>query len=267
MGDVRHAIPTLVKLLGPDSHYPLIKAAIGLCRNLGLSVSNQQLLRQAGAIPNLVELLWRAQAHMERGNTAEHEEIFPVDIAEGCIGALHVLARDPVNRTAIKESNVIATICTFLSLTSSQPSLTNENMQRSAAGLLCELAADKDAVGIIERQNITHELQALLHSPNESVATYAAATMYRMSEDKSPDIRKRLSQELTHSLFRADEDVNMYDVDEVHAYNEESSSLLRNEVVHSPTLTNRSGLDQGAVNVLPVSSNQDEAGGWHDTDI
>ena len=58
-------------------------------------------------------------------------------------------------------------------------------------------------------------VQALLHSPNESVATYAAATMYRMSEDKSPDIRKRLSQELTHSLFRADEDVNMYDVDEV----------------------------------------------------
>lgn len=133
--DVRHAIPTLVKLLGPDSHYPLIKAAIGLCRNLGLSVSNQQLLRQAGAIPNLVELLWRAQAHMERGNTAEHEEIFPVDIAEGCIGALHVLARDPINRSAIKESNVIATICTFLSLTSSQPSLTNENMQRSAGKL------------------------------------------------------------------------------------------------------------------------------------
>ena len=97
------------------------------------------------------------------------------------------------------------------------------------AGLLCELAADKDAVDVIERQNITRELQGkfpyfrvlakisleLLHSPNESVATYAAATMYRMSEDKSPDIRKRLSQELTHSLFRADEDVNMYDVDEV----------------------------------------------------
>ena len=48
--DVRHAIPTLVKLLGPSSHYPLIKAAIGLCRNLGLSIQNQQLLREAGAI-------------------------------------------------------------------------------------------------------------------------------------------------------------------------------------------------------------------------
>jgi hypothetical protein len=178
------------------------------------------------------------------------------------------LARDPINRTAIKESNVIATICSFLSLQSVNPSLTNENMQRSAAGLLCELAMDKDAVELIEKQNVTHELQALLHSPNESVATYAAATMYRMSEDKSPDVRKRLSQELTHSLFRADEDVMNYDVDEVHAYNEESSSLLRNEVVHSPTLTNRSGMDnQQAVNVLPVTPNQEMEHPWHDTDI
>ena len=103
-------------------------------------------------------------------------------------------------------------------------------LNKNLAGLLCELAADKDAVEIIEKQNVTHELQgkilfqkflrknfplALLHSPNESVATYAAATMYRMSEDKSPDVRKRLSQELTHSLFRADEDVMNYDVDEV----------------------------------------------------
>ena len=42
--------------------------------------------------------------------------------------------------------------------------------------------------------------------------------MYRMSEDKSPDVRKRLSQELTHSLFRADEDVMNYDVDEVKSF-------------------------------------------------
>ena len=49
---------------------------------------------------------------------------------------------------------------------------------------------------------------------------------------------------------------------QVHAYNEDS--LLRNEVVHSPTLTNRSGMDQsGAVN---VQSNQEQPG-WHDTDI
>jgi len=38
------------------------------------------------------------------------------------------------------------------------------------------------------------------------VATYAAAVLYRMSEDKSQEYKKRLSVELTNSLYRADQD-------------------------------------------------------------
>lgn len=34
------------------------------------------------------------------------------------------------------------------------------------------------------------------------VATYAAAVLFRMSEDKPQDYKKRLSMELTNSLFR-----------------------------------------------------------------
>jgi len=37
-------------------------------------------------------------------------------------------------------------------------------------------------------------------------ATYAAAVLYRMSEDKSQEYKKRLSVELTNSLYRADQD-------------------------------------------------------------
>lgn len=36
-------------------------------------------------------------------------------------------------------------------------------------------------------------------------ATYAAAVLYRMSEDKPQDYKKRLSMELTNSLFRDDQ--------------------------------------------------------------
>lgn len=36
------------------------------------------------------------------------------------------------------------------------------------------------------------------------VATYAAAVLFRMSEDKPQDYKKRLSMELTNSLFRDD---------------------------------------------------------------
>lgn len=39
-------------------------------------------------------------------------------------------------------------------------------------------------------------------------ATYAAAVLFRMSEDKPTDYKKRLSLELTNSLFR--EDQNMW---------------------------------------------------------
>jgi len=36
------------------------------------------------------------------------------------------------------------------------------------------------------------------------IATYAAAVLFRMSDDKSQDYKKRLSVELTSSLFRGD---------------------------------------------------------------
>ena len=36
-------------------------------------------------------------------------------------------------------------------------------------------------------------------------ATYAAAVLFRMSEDKPQDYKKRLSVELTSSLFRGDQ--------------------------------------------------------------
>lgn len=80
----------------------------------------------------------------------------------------------------------------------------NENIQRVAAGVLCELAQDKEGAEAIEAENATQPLTDLLHSRNEGIAAYAAAVLFRMSEDKSQDYKKRLSVELTSSLFRED---------------------------------------------------------------
>lgn len=79
-----------------------------------------------------------------------------------------------------------------------------ENIQRVAAGVLCELAADKEGAELIEHEGATAPLTDLLHSRNEGVATYAAAVLFRMSEDKPQEYKKRLSMELTNSLFRED---------------------------------------------------------------
>ena len=80
-----------------------------------------------------------------------------------------------------------------------------ENIQRVAAGVLCELAADKEGAECIEQEGATAPLTELLHSRNEGVATYAAAVLFRMSEDKPQDYKKRLSVELTSSLFKGEQ--------------------------------------------------------------
>jgi catenin beta 1 len=81
-----------------------------------------------------------------------------------------------------------------------------ENIQRVAAGVLCELATEKETAEMIDQQGGTAPLTDLLHSKNEGVASYAAAVLFRMSEDKPQEYRKRLSVELTNSLqYRPDQ--------------------------------------------------------------
>jgi len=55
---------------------------------------------------------------------------------------------------------------------------------------------------MIEQEGATAPLTELLHSRNEGVATYAAAVLFRMSEDKGGEYTKRLSAELKSSLYQ-----------------------------------------------------------------
>ena len=47
-----------------------------------------------------------------------------------------------------------------------------ENIQRVAAGVLCELAAEKEGAEVIEQEGATAPLTELLHSRNEGVGSY-----------------------------------------------------------------------------------------------
>lgn len=52
-----------------------------------------------------------------------------------------------------------------------------ENIQRVAAGVLCELAADKEGAEMIEADGATAPLTDLLHSRNEGVGTCFFSTV------------------------------------------------------------------------------------------
>ncbi|XP_046669647.1 armadillo segment polarity protein-like isoform X2 [Homalodisca vitripennis] len=207
---LNYGIQVIVKLLHPPSRWPLIKAVIGLIRNMALSQANHSPLRENGAIHHLVRLLMRAFQDTQRRSSVASSGSQPSnvyadgvrmeEIVEGTVGALHILARESQNRTIIRQQNVIPI---FVQLLFSEI----ENIQRVAAGVLCELATDKEGAEIIEHEGATAPLTELLHSRNEGVATYAAAVLFRMSEDKPQDYKKRLSMELTNSLFREDQNL------------------------------------------------------------
>ncbi|KAF2897545.1 hypothetical protein ILUMI_08631 [Ignelater luminosus] len=211
---LNYGIQVIVKLLNPPSRWPLVKAVIGLIRNLALCAANHAPLREHGAIHHLVQLLMRAfQDTQRRASVASGGSQQPgayadgvrmEEIVEGTVGALHILARESHNRAIIRQQMVIPI---FVQLLFNDI----ENIQRVAAGVLCELAADKEGAEMIEQEGATAPLTELLHSRNEGVATYAAAVLFRMSEDKPQDYKKRLSMELTNSLFR--EENNMWNTD------------------------------------------------------
>lgn len=56
---------------------------------------------------------------------------------------------------------------------------------------------------MIENAEATSPLTQLLQSRNEGIATYAASVLYKMSDEKSQEYKKRLSMELT-TLYRED---------------------------------------------------------------
>lgn len=198
---LHYGIPTVVKLLSQPHYWPVVKATVGLIRNLALCPSNQAQLREAGAIPRLVNLLLKAHQDIQRNDSTAQQTyqdgVRMEEIVEGCTGALHILARDPINRGEIAS---MQTIPLFVQLLYSYV----ENVKRVSAGVLCELALDKQSAEVIDAEGASAPLMELLHSPNEGIATYAAAVLFRISEDKSSDYRKRVSVELTHSLFKHD---------------------------------------------------------------
>merc|ERR1712227_1066128 len=201
-------LPTIVGLMHPPSRWPLVKAVIGLIRNLALCPANHAPLRENGAIPRLVHLLIRAFQDTQGVGTLSRrggqqqagsyaDGVRMEEIVEGTVGALHILAREGHNRAIIRGLSVIPIIVQLLYNEI-------ENVQRVAAGVLCELATDKEGAVIIESEGATAPLTELLHSRNEGVATYAAAVLFRMSDDKGGEYTKRLSQELRSTLYQRD---------------------------------------------------------------
>ncbi|CAF3386211.1 unnamed protein product [Rotaria sp. Silwood1] len=199
---VRHVngLLPIVDLLNPSVYsWPIIKSTISLIRNLALSPNNLPVLRETGSIQKLAQLLVRSHQELQRQQPNVElidNYIRMDDILEACVSALHIIAKDQQNRIIIRDLDCIPLFVRLLYPPSSVP------IQRAAAGVLCELVNDRLCADIIEQQNCTQKLTELLKSNDEGVATYAAAILFRLSDDKPYDMKNRLSQDVTTALYR-----------------------------------------------------------------
>jgi catenin beta 1 len=191
----RNGLQCLMTLV-QNSRLPLKKAVIGLLRNMALSDSNQDVLRQHEVVAILCNHLNGLQHDLVSDAAGQLVDGVSVeDIGEGVCGALHILARYKANHGVMASNNIVGCAVKLLKCH-------NQNIQRAATGLLCELAVDQQLAQMIDQEkNAMQQFACLLHSKNEAVATYAAATMLRLSERQSEEKRKHTSLTLQKELF------------------------------------------------------------------
>ena len=180
-------IPTAIQLLSPErASWPTVKAAIGFVRNIAHDKKNRSLLANQDLIPQLVKLLAMAENEIVTGSEVDLDGINMIDIAEGCTGALQIMARDSPIRERIRGQNIIPAVCVLLTIDHS-------NLQRSVTGFLCEMSADRASREVLYRENqrggtLKDDLLALLQAESEATVAYSAITLVITVTVTSTDI-------------------------------------------------------------------------------
>uniref|UniRef100_A0A183TF58 Catenin beta n=1 Tax=Schistocephalus solidus TaxID=70667 RepID=A0A183TF58_SCHSO len=204
------ALGDIVGLLNADSdpsQLPLVKAVVGLVRNLGLDRDCRCELQKLGATGRLILILKRAdgvfeEATRRRGSIVSSsselsyiEGVRLEDLLELTMVALKSMAmHSPGRSEVIQATSVISLIVRYLYDQS-------EYLQLASVSLLGEIAVTSDGARAIEEQGAVARITELVQSSNSAVATYSATVLHRIAQSKPVDYQRRLSQELRQSLF------------------------------------------------------------------
>lgn len=276
-----YGLPAIVKILQSENNkWPLLKACIGLTRNLSLSENNLVPLRELGIIPRLVQLLIKAVNILQQAEVNNQEAVIddvPMEeIIEGSVGALHQLSRDIHNRIIIRELKCIPLLVQLLYMSW-------ESIQRVACGTLCELANDKESIDMIESEQVTDKLTELLRSKDDALATYAAAVLYRLSEDKPQQQQQqqnsfnRLNVNNGSILIqqRNGGQANIVDYGQYNAVNNPYELEMKPQHANGNDLTDShpyhqyqsTNTNQVLINPQQQSQQQQQPASWFDTDL
>lgn len=234
---LHYGLPHIIRLLHPPSKWPVIKAVIGLIRNLALSSANHQPLGEQNVIQRLYQLLSKACQEIKRtnsnyaaigtnemtasitdssittGNSAlggpYADGIHMNEIIEGAMGSLHLLAEDPANRELILGLDLIS-ICVELLFSSI------ESICKAAIGCLDELANHGHGAQRIELEGGCAPLSNLMNSSSKSIAATAASVLFKINQHKQSNVnnmaqQQQQQQRMPMDTLYCDDNANMWD--------------------------------------------------------
>ncbi|KRY07317.1 Armadillo segment polarity protein, partial [Trichinella patagoniensis] len=196
-------IPLICSFLNFHSQpLPVIKATLGLLRNLGSNPANLAAFREQAVVNNVCMYFVHSFQQVQQAQQAKADPpiidgVSSMDIVECSTATLHMLSKDALNRNVMRQMNIIPILVQLLYFEV-------EYVQLVASSTLSELSNEMEGVHMIEQCGAIPPLTELLHCRNESISTYAGITLHRMNADKPVECRKRLSVELTSSLLLDD---------------------------------------------------------------
>ncbi|CAH8846732.1 unnamed protein product [Trichobilharzia szidati] len=188
----------------PVVSWMLVKAMVGLLRNLSVNLDSHFGMRECGLVTGLFLLLYATQHEIGRrsvsGAPASHPTFSTVvqsvrleEIVEGICGALHMLAKDHATRSYLALLKAPALSITpniqpgssglaiFVELLHSP----HESIQRAAAGVLAEVSQDRDGLeALATLPGAGSRFDELVRSRNEAISTYASAVVIRLAEER-----------------------------------------------------------------------------------
>ncbi|CAL8076980.1 unnamed protein product [Calicophoron daubneyi] len=187
----------------PVTSWMLLKAMVGLLRNLSVNLDSHFGMREYGLVTGLFLLLYATQFEILKRSSSSSvaspafatmvQSVRLEEIVEGICGALHMLAKDHATRSylaLLRAPNLVITpsiqpgssgLAIFVHLLYSP----HESIQRAAAGVLAEVSQDRDGLDALANiAGASTRFEELVHSRNEAVSTYASAVVIRLSEER-----------------------------------------------------------------------------------
>ncbi|CAH8557588.1 Catenin beta-1, variant 2 [Schistosoma haematobium] len=185
----------------PVVSWMLVKAMVGLLRNLSVTLDSHYGMRECGLVTGLFLLLYAAQYEIIRRSVSSTHPTFSTvvqsvrleEIVEGICGALHMLAKDHATRSYLALLKAPALSITpsiqsgssglaiFVELLHSP----HESIQRASAGVLAEVSQDRDGLeALATLPGAGSRFDELVRSRNEAISTYASAVVIRLAEER-----------------------------------------------------------------------------------